>query len=280
MRTVTSVTGDVLSCELLDPVKVSQRAAESAATPKPSPQAPPEEDPFKNLTPLTFVSITGRPIRVDYHTEPFISIQYSALAAVRLCAVVRREDTGAILSVRDIADLPTADILKIDQRAIACMAKMLKAKKRRDQAVILPLSLQTTSMVKGRMALAALAADPNLAFKLRGLVEIYDTTLGAPPSRVTELISLLKASCRGVILHAPTSAGAATALKYCGQHGLAVSAEWSADPRAIAMRMLELGENLKGLAPMLAAFDLPSPLFIGVAQTAGFTHASIKPAAG
>ena len=110
------------------------------------------------------------------------------------------------------------------------------------------------------------------------LIEIADLDPGVPPSRLIEVVSLIKPFCLGVLARVRPSRKALDAVRGCGLKGLILEAGGLGRTDAETATLLKaFAEAAHGIAPNLIVHGLNDIRMIEAARAAGLTHASVKP---
>ena len=108
------------------------------------------------------------------------------------------------------------------------------------------------------------------------LIEIADLDPGVPPSRLIEVVSLIKPFCLGVLARVRPSRKALDAVRGCGLKGLILEAG-GRNPAETKALMKAFADAAHGIAPNLIVHGLDDLQMIEAARAAGLTHASVKP---
>ncbi len=139
-----------------------------------------------------------------------------------------------------------------------------------------PLSFASLATQRSRQRLLALTQSVRESMRGSVLIEIADLDPGVPPSRLIEVVGLVRSLCLGVIGRIKPSKAAISAVKGCGLRGVAVDAD------LLAPRQPEFDARLKAfvalsknVSPNLLLHGLPDPRMVDQAASAGFTHASV-----
>jgi hypothetical protein len=110
------------------------------------------------------------------------------------------------------------------------------------------------------------------------LIEIADLDPGVPPSRLIEVVSLIKPFCLGVLARVRPSRKALDAVRGCGLKALIIDAHALGRGRAETAALLKaFADAGHGIAPNLIAHGLEDIDMIQAAKAAGLTHASVRP---
>ena len=183
--------------------------------------------------------------------------------------VIEREGVRAMTDV--------ADLEEIDVATVVYASTLLEEHLQQGGPLTLhvPISFVSLATQRTRQRLLSLTQSVRESMRCSVLIEIADLDPGVPPSRLIEVVGLVRSLCLGVIGRIkPTKAGLA-AVKGCGLRGVAVDAD------LFAPRQPEFDARLKAfialskdVSPNLVLHALPDQKLIDHAAAAGFTHAS------
>jgi hypothetical protein len=117
------------------------------------------------------------------------------------------------------------------------------------------------------------------ALRATVLFELVDLDPGVPPSRLIEVVALLKPFCMGVLGRVKPTRKAIIAVKACGLQGLVLDAagpERSQTELAALMRAFAEVGHLA--SPNILVHNLANRQQVDLAAKCGMTHASVRPA--
>ena len=108
------------------------------------------------------------------------------------------------------------------------------------------------------------------------LIEICGLDAGVPPSRLVEVVGLVRSLCAGVLGRVRPSRQALAAVKACGLRGLVVEAPLLGLSQGdVQTRLKAFVTAAQAVSPNLIVHGLPTPRAVDDAAIAGFTHASV-----
>jgi hypothetical protein len=116
VRCVTGIEGDVITAEAVDLAKVAASRERAAQAPCRADADPREA---RRRSPVSFVTVSGERVRVDFSVERVVSLRHGETALLRVEPTVRAIATGAVIPKRDYARLDDDDILFIDRSTLA-----------------------------------------------------------------------------------------------------------------------------------------------------------------
>jgi hypothetical protein len=140
-----------------------------------------------------------------------------------------------------------------------------------------PISYASAASQRGRELALQILRRHREAARETCLIEIAHLDAGVPPSRLLEIVSLVKPFCVGVLARVRPNLKALEAVKACGLRGLVLEAHGLGRGPELGPRLKAFADAARGIAPNLIVHGLDGPGLIGVAATAGFTHASEWP---
>jgi GGDEF domain-containing protein len=277
LRTVTKVTPDELSCEVVDPrvVAVARRKMDAPDSPHRLGVNPAEE---KRRNPVSFVTASGARLKIEFSLEHLISLRHQVTAAIRVEPRVTDLTSGRVMSFLTLSRLSDADLARIDQATIDYGALFLPVEQKGPRApLILPTSFRTMMASKGRSMLIAAASQAPDLVRTGILVELIDVNRGTPPGRLVEVVGLLGTLTRGVFVRGGLEKDALEPLRGSRLSGVTLDiGDMANDPSRLASSLLDFGKQARGLAPAIAVQGLRSDDYFAVAEVAGMSHASVR----
>jgi len=211
------------------------------------------------------------PFQLRISVEPVWNLKRGLITSFLL------ERTGAP------ADASAAALEEIDLAVFAYAAGVLEEQGRQGGPLALHVPVHFTSLAtqRTRLRLLSLTQGVREAMRHAMLLEICGLDAGVPPSRLIEVIGLVRSLCAGVLGRVRPSRTALAAVRGCGLRGVIVEAPLLA-PQAPdgEMRLKAFVGAAQGLSPNLIIHGLPNPALIDAATAAGFTHASAAPEPG
>jgi hypothetical protein len=147
-------------------------------------------------------------------------------------------------------------------------------------ALHVPVHFMSLATQRTRLRLLSLTQPVREAMRQMVLLEICGLDAGVPPSRLIEVIGLVRSLFGGVLGRVRPSRPALAAVRGCGLKGLVIEASLLS-PQAPDgdVRLKAFATAAQGLSPNLIIHGLPSLGLIDSAAAAGFTHASAAPQA-
>ncbi|HEY3890037.1 MAG TPA: hypothetical protein VGL73_15795, partial [Caulobacteraceae bacterium] len=142
-----------------------------------------------------------------------------------------------------------------------------------------PVSFSSLAVQHTRLRLLSLTQSVREAMRACMLLEICGLDAGVPPSRLVEVVGLVRSLCTGVVGRVRPSRPALAAVKACGLRGVAVEAAWlglSAGDAPARLKAFAIAAQT--VSPNLIVHGLPTPNAVDDAALAGFTHASVASA--
>jgi len=181
--------------------------------------------------------------------------------------------------VRGKADM--AELEEIDVATLVYASTLLDEQAEQGGSLTLHLPLSFTSLAtqRTRQRLLDLTHGVREAMRRTVLLEIADLDPGVPPSRLIEVVGLVRSLCVGIIGRVRPTKAALAAVKGCGLRGVAVSAEHLGPHQPeFDARLKAFVALAKDVSPNLLIHGLPDSKLIDAAAAAGFTHASASEA--
>jgi len=169
---------------------------------------------------------------------------------------------------------------EVDMAVCAYAAGVLDEHTRQGGALTLHVPVHFTSLATQRTRLRLLSLTQGVRQSMRQamLLEICGLDAGVPPSRLIEVIGLVRSLCAGVLGRVRPSRAALEAVRGCGLRGVVIEAPLLSPQVADGeMRMKAFVAAAQTLSPNLIIHGLVNPKLIDLAATAGFSHASAAP---
>ncbi len=216
-------------------------------------------------------------LAMAFSVEELRSLRHDAPAATRVQPQLRHIKTGTIIPPRAYVRLSDDDVELIDLETTRFAGELSAPN---NLPLILPQSFRTVAGRRGRAALTNATGGGSDALKKRVIVELNDIDRGTPTGRLTEVIGLLNAVCRGVFARLQPGRNAAAPVRDAKLQGLTLDGADlpNLDSDAVGV-LLDFASQIRGLAPLLVAQGLPDDGYFSVAEVAGFTHVSRRVAA-
>ena len=241
-------------------------SAAAKMTSAPDAASPPR---FAGCSTIVELQAAGRePFDLSLEIQPVWSLRSGGLSAYRLVREGLPPDAGpAELEEADAATLALVDALMEEAAG---------------EMVILQAPLSFTTLATQRARLRLITQTQAIRERMRAsvVIEIDGLHVGVPPSRLTEVIGLVRSLCAGVVGHTRPNRAALAAVADCGFNGLAVDGALLSlrkpDP---AKRLRAFVSAARDISGELVVHGLPHAGMMGLAAEAGFTGASIAGAA-
>ena len=174
-------------------------------------------------------------------------------------------------------DAPAAVNEEIDMAVFAYAAGLMEEQRRQEGGLALHVPVHFTSLTTQRTRLRLLSLTQAVRETMRQamLLEICGLNAGVPPSRLIEVIGLVRSLFAGVLGRVRPSRPALEAVRGCGLRGVVIEAPLLAPQGPDGeVRLKAFVTAAQGLSPNLLIHGLPNPQLIDTAGAAGFTHAS------
>jgi hypothetical protein len=269
LRGVTAVDGDTITTAPIDPARIARTTAPRSA------MAALEDARAAARSSVSFVTVAGERVRVDYGMEEVVSLRHRTTACVRIEPTVTSMDTGQLIPVRAFPKLADDDIAFIDSSTFAYGAALLPQDAGPAPVLILPVSFRTVGARKGRAGLIAVDGACPGELRRRVMVELVDVDLGTPTARLAEVVALSGQLCRAVTARAWPSRDCLAPLRGARLHGVAFDLrDFAWDELRLAALLRAMGQQLHRKAPAVIAQGLAAESWFACAEAAGFTHAS------
>lgn len=233
--------------------------------------------PSEGLPPWTIATTERRILAVDFAIEELVSLRHGVTAALRIRPIVRHVKSGTIIPTWAYGRLSDDDMESIDRATTEFAGRLKSAHADGQLPMVLPQSFRTVAGRRGRTTLTQAARGSAEKLKSRVIVELTEVDRGTPAGRLNEVVSLLGAVCKGVFVRLQPGREAVGPVRETKLQGLALDAgDVNGGDAEVAAAMLEIGEQARGLAPLLIAQGLTSEGFFDVAEVAGFTHVTLR----
>jgi hypothetical protein len=286
VRMVTSVSGGEIASTPLDPAAMRrQPAREALATTAPEHAAEAVTGPLADHAPPPKPwrpPLAGRASQVSLappQREPFdlrlgVAPVWNLRRGVITSFVIDR--TGAPDKTE------AADLEEMDVATLAYVSVLLDehATQGGPLALHVPISFASLATQRSRERLLRLTQPVREAMRATVLIEIDGLDAGVPPSRLIEVVGLVRSLCAGVLGRTRPSRSAFEAVRGCGLRGVVADAALlRLDTGDGAGRLKAYASIARDVAPNVIIHGLPRPEMVDAAGAAGFTHASTRPGA-
>jgi len=172
-----------------------------------------------------------------------------------------------------------ADLAEIDVATFAYAAVILEEQVQQGGPLTLhvPISFTSLATQRTRDRLLSLTQSVRESMRKSVLLEISDLHAGVPPSRLIEVVGLIRSLCVGVVGRVQPSKSALAAVQGCGLRALAVEADLLAPQKPqFEARLKAFVALAKPVSPNLLIHGLSYSRQIDLASAAGFSHASVS----
>lgn len=287
VRVVSSVAGDEIVSEPVDlaairrapppaepvPATPAERAAEAVTGPL-ADHAPPPKDWKPPLagrsTTVPLAPPKREPFDLHLSIEPVWNLRRGLIGSF----VIDRR--GAPSSAE------ASDLEEMDVATFAYAATLLDEHERQGGALTLhvPVHFSTLATLRARERLVRMTRPVREAMREVLLIEICGLDAGVPPSRLIEVVGLVRSLCAGVLGRVRPTRAAMDAVRGCGLRGLVAEAGMLIQPHHDpSARLKAYATFAQHIAANVLVHDLPEAGMVDQAAAAGFTHASVTPGA-
>jgi hypothetical protein len=299
VRSVTSIEGDELQSAPVDITRLTPAAVAAAAmveaaaaAPKtpPAPTKPPAADPMAVASPIGGLADPVTPAAADWKPplagrwkmvplRPPKQTPFDLRISVEPVWNLRRGLITSFLVERIGASPEAAAAVheEVDAAVFAYATSLLHEHTHQGGSLTLHVPVQFTSLAtqRTRLRLLSLTQAVRDAMRQTVLFEICGLDAGVPPSRLIEVIGLVRSLCAGVLGRVRPSKAALQAVRGCGLRGLAIEAPLLS-PQTLDgdVRMKAFVSAAQSICPNLVLHGLPTGHMVDAAAAAGFTHAS------
>jgi hypothetical protein len=270
VRNVTSVSGDEVSSAPLDPAAIERDHA------APPPEAHEEHEHDADWKP----PLAGRTESASFIGQSRTPVEVSL--GVEAVWNLRRDLITSFVIERASAPPATdpADLLQVDIAVMAYASQILQEHKTTGGRLTLhlPISYSSVASARSRELSIKMMRHLHAAMRETTLIEIANLDPGVPPSRLIEIVSLIKPFGLGVLARVRPTRKALDAVRGCGLKGLILDAGALGRNRAETVTLMKaFADAAHGIAPNLIVHGLDDISMVEAARAAGLTHASVRP---
>lgn len=175
-----------------------------------------------------------------------------------------------------------SDLEEMDVATLAYVSTLMEEHARQGGPLALhvPIHFTTLATQRSRERMIRMTRSVREAMRSVMLLEIDGLDSGVPPSRLLEVVSLVRSLCAGVLGRARPTKAAFEAVRGCGLRGVVAQAgQLGLTADGAANRLKAYAAFARDVAPNALIHGLPAPERVDDAAAAGFTHASVAPAA-
>ena len=189
---------------------------------------------------------------------------------------VLREDGEEKPAEPGLARLSSYDVERVDRGLLGeglAKARVLHGEGR-SPLLFAPAAFATLASPRSRRDVVGLLAEAQARLNARVVLEITNLDLGLPPSRLVEVLGLLRPTCKVVFARIKVERRAIMALTDCTLAGAAVEAAHIADPEDEDL-LTRVRLVLANVGPRMLLHNLRSTAAIHAAHGAGISYASL-----
>jgi hypothetical protein len=191
--------------------------------------------------------------------------------------------TSFVVDPKGVPDQPQfSDIEEADAATFAYLSKLLVEHRAQGGPLALhvPVSFASLATQRSRERLIRITQAVRESMRASVLLEIDGLHSGVPPSRLIEVVGLIRSLCAGVLGRVRPTRSALAAARGCGLRGVVAEAAWLVPQGGDwAGRLKAYAAVAHAIAPNIIIHGLPRPEMVDEATTAGFTHASVAASA-
>src|SRR5204863_869808 len=170
-----------------------------------------------------------------------------------------------------------ADINRADCAVMAYAVELLQEHRQQGGRLTLhlPLTYASAATRQSRERVLSVLAPVRDLLRSTILFELTDLDPGVPPSRLIEVVALLKPFCMGVLARVHPTRKALAAVKACGLQGVALDGlGLERPPAGLGGFLRAFTEAAQGGSPNILVHNLANAQLIDLAAKAGMTHGS------
>jgi hypothetical protein len=284
VRTVTQINGGEIATAPVDPATLRRRPAPRPASPAEraaeavtgpladhAPAPKPWQPPLAGRTcNIALAPPKREPFELTLCVEPVWNLRRGLITSF----LVDRSGAPAKPEASDFEEIDVATMAYVSTLMEEHMAQGGTL------ALHVPITFATLATQRSRERLLRLIRPALEAMRTAMLIEIDGLDSGVPPSRLIEVVGLVRSLCAGVLGRVRPTKAALEAVRGCGLRGLVVEAPWlGLTAGGGAARMKAYATMAREVAPNILIHGLPLPEMVDEAAAAGFTHASVAPGA-
>jgi len=226
---------------------------------------------------MTISAITpkGRILAFDPILRPVMALKSGRTRGSVLDRALR-EDGEERSAEAGLAQLSAYDIEQVDRGLLSqglAQAKTLHGEGR-SPLLFAPAAFATLASPRGRRDVVEMLTEAQKRLNARLVLEITHLDPGLPPSRLVEVLGLLRPICRVVFARIKVERRAIMALTDCTLAGAAVEAAHIADPEDEEL-LTRVRLVLASIGPRMLLHNVRSTASIHAAHGAGISYASL-----
>jgi hypothetical protein len=172
------------------------------------------------------------------------------------------------------------DVMRADSAVMAYGAELLGEHRQQGGRLTLhlPISYSSAAIRQSRERVLATFSSVKDLLRSTVLFEIVDLDAGVPPSRLTEVVAMIRPFCMGVLARVKPTRTALSAVRGCGLQGVVLDAiDIDRSPAEFGPFMRAFSEVAQGAAANVLVHNLADERLIDLAIKAAMTHASVRP---
>jgi len=224
---------------------------------------------------ISAIEPKGRVLAFDPILRPVVALKSGRTRGSSLDRLLR-EDGKDKPADPGLARLTSYDIEQVDRGLLAeglAGARTLHGESRAP-LLFAPVAFCTLATPRGRREVLEILAEAQLRLNARLVLEITHLDQGLPPSRLVEVLSLLRPTCKAVFARVRIERRAIMALTDCTLAGASIEAAHIADPEDADL-LTRIRLVLASVGPRLLLHNLRSTAAIHAAHAAGISYASL-----
>lgn len=281
MHMVTSIDGGQIASAPVDPSTLRRRpappppktpaeqSAEAVAGPLADHAPPPKpwQPPLAGRTcAFSLAPIKREPFELVLRVEPVWNVKRGLITSFLV------ERSGGPAKPEPL------DLEEMDVATLTYVSTLLEehASQGGPLALHVPISFASLAAQRSRERLIRMTRPVREQLRAAMLIELDGLDSGVPPSRLIEVVGLVRSLCVGVLGRVRPTKSAFEAVRGCGLRGVVAEAAWlglGAGDGAARLKAYAL--MARDIAPNVLIHGLPRPEMVDDATAAGFTHASV-----
>ena len=175
------------------------------------------------------------------------------------------------------ANAEAADLEEMDVTTFAYAVTLLQEHQRQGGPFVLhvPVSFTSLATQRSRERIMRLTGPVREAMRGTVLLEICGLNGGVPPSRLIEVVGLVRSLCGGVLGRARPNRSALESVRGCGLRAVVLEAAQLGSGEGLGARLEAYAHVARDVAPNMVVHGLQNNLMFDRAASAGFSHASL-----
>jgi hypothetical protein len=175
------------------------------------------------------------------------------------------------------AHAQAADLEEMDVATCAYAVGLMQEHRDQGGPLLLHMPVSFTSLATQRSRERIMRLTAPVREEMRGtvLLEICGLDGGVPPSRLIEVVGLVRSLCAGVLGRARPNRSALEAVRGCGLRGVVLEAAQLGGGDLFGARLEAYAHVARDVAANMIVHGLPTNAMVDRAASAGFSHASV-----